>query len=394
MLGGGEADTPAMDCASCNAEIEPADRYCPACRLPNLNGTRIPRFGPAEREPGPIIAPRVLGAGQRPCPRCTGGVRRRDRYCRSCGLDVSRLPPPPVHAGRRITSGSRPGGAYRPLRPSTAALRLVVGLIAVTGLVLAGVSVVVWRRLGGEVTMIPLPETTVDWAVLQTWVQGLAVVQLGLLVLASVMMIRWTAQGARNVPSLRVGGRTIPAVWATVGWLIPFVNLVLPRQVVAELWRSADPQVEIDSSAWKGHPAPTLLNVWWICTLVAFPTAMLAGTALVGVGDFPPSALGDLHNARSAFVLLAVAEGLLVFAAVLFARVLSDVTDRQTARMDMVERGTTAPPTLASARGATAPERVRVRRRTGAQPPVPDEPTPTGSMLVHYGADGSPIGRY
>jgi len=146
---------------------------------------------------------------------------------------------------RWIGPGGRARDDYRPLRPATSVLRLVVGVIALTGVALAAVSVVVWRRLGGEVTMIALPNTSIDWAVLQSWLQGLAVVQLALLVVASVLMIRWTAQASHNVAKLRVGGHTIASVWATLGWLIPGVNLVLPRQVVVQLWRTADRTGEV-----------------------------------------------------------------------------------------------------------------------------------------------------
>ena len=380
-----------MDCGNCSAEIEAADRYCPACRMPNMGCTRIPRFGPPERELAPVIAPRITGPGQRPCPRCTGGVRRRDHYCRSCGLDVSQLPPPPlndVHPRTRFGPHSRSVEAYRPLAPSTAALRLVVGVIALTGLALAAVSVVVWRRLGGQLTMIPLPDTKLEWAVLQSWVQGLAVVQTALLVVASVLMIRWTGQAARNIAALRVAGSTTAPRWATFCWLIPGVNLVLPRQVVAELWRSADPAGDVESVGWKTQPAPTVLNLWWICTLVALPTVLLAGTELVSVGEFPPAALVDLHNAQSVFVLLAVAEGLLVFAAALFARVLGEITERQAARMIVINRGQVeADPAVSST--PPAPARTRSWRRPS---PVVAEVDPPA--LVHAGLDGSPIGRY
>ena len=355
---------------------------------------RIPRFGPPERELPPAIAPRVTGPGQRPCPRCKGGVRARDHYCRSCGLDISQLPPPPPcdpRTGRPVGAHGRPDGRYRPLAPSTAALRLVVGVIAITGVALAAVSVVVWRRLGGEVAMIPVPEAKVDWAVLQSWVQGLAVVQAALLVVASVLMIRWTAQAAGNLPALRVGGRTIAPRWATAGWLLPGVNLLVPRQVVAELWRTADPAVPVDASTWRSQPAPTVVNLWWICTLVALPTVLLAGTELASVGDFPPVALVDLHNAQSAFVLLAVAEGLLVFAAALFARVIAEVTDRQAARVVVLNRGAVlaqeANPDSVPA--APVPSRLRVRRRVV---PVVAEVAPP--VLMHAGVDGSPVGRY
>jgi hypothetical protein len=285
----------------------------------------------------------------------------------------------------------RPVDEYGPLGPSTAALRLLVGVIALTGVALAAVSVVVWRRLGGEVTMISLPDTKLDWAVLQTWVQGLAVVQMALLVVASVLMIRWTAQASRNMAALRVGGHTIASVWATLGWFIPGVNLVLPRQVVAELWRMADPAGEVDAKEWKLQPAPTVLNLWWICTLVALPTVLLAGTELVSVGQFPPVALADLRDARSAFVLLAVAEGLLVFAATLFAWVVGEITERQAERIAFLNRGSAQlePAPASTATAAAPPTRTRSWRRPAMAVAEVEPP-----LLVHAGLDGSPIGRY
>jgi hypothetical protein len=91
----------------------------------------------------------------------------------------------------------------------------------------------------------------------------------------------------------------------------------------------ADPAGEVDAKEWKLQPAPTVLNLWWICTLVALPTVLLAGTELVSVGQFPPVALADLRDAR----LRLLADDLLAMRGTLEAEVRDETAlrDRRTA---------------------------------------------------------------
>lgn len=324
-----------MECASCRADLEPHDRYCPACRLPNLQGTRHPRFGPPEVEPPPLFAPRVVAKGARPCPRCHDGIRSRDNFCRSCGLDVSRLPAPPPTSntvGVWTTPGPQGLDVYRPLTRRTQTLQLLVLAIALSGVGLAAVSLMLWRSLdGGSWPYVALPRPGLGWTTLQLWATRLAVLQVGMLVIASVLTIAWTGRAYRNLSGLEVHNRRLGPAWATLGWLVPVVNLVVPKAIFDSTWRASDPEPDrVDGSARR--PVPTVNHLWWVCTLVALPTVALALVELASIGTEPPLDIAGVHATRAVFVLLAVAEILLVFAALLFVSTLGGIAERQRAR--------------------------------------------------------------
>src|SRR3954462_1581560 len=160
------ADSPDMECASCRADLDAIDRYCPACRAPNMQGTLRPRFGPAIPDPGPMIATRVVPPGSRPCPRCQDGIRPNDTYCRSCGLDVSLLAPlPPSDRTVGVWTTPAPHGldSYRPLPRPTVVLRALVVLIAFIGCLLAAVGLLLWTKLGGgDLPFVTIPDASLS----------------------------------------------------------------------------------------------------------------------------------------------------------------------------------------------------------------------------------------
>ena len=371
-----------MECASCGADIDAMDRYCPACRLPNGQGSRHPRFGPAERDPGPTIAPRVTLDGERPCPRCRSGLRTRDHYCRSCGLDVSMLaPPPPVSrtGGVWMTPGPLTVDSYKPLGRLSLVMRVLVLLIAVSAVVTVGVSLVLWRMISDDSLLTAgLPTVDADWIALDQWVHRLAVAQAGLLVVVAIATVLWSRRGYRNLGCLGVKGRRLAPFWATYAWLIPGVNLFLPKLIVDDTWRASDPDVPAGSARWRTTPVPTANHMWWISTIVALPTVALALAAILSIRDRPVD-LAEVHATQGSLLVLAVAELLVVFASILFTRTISGVTERQLARA----------------------ARIGPARRPSMHPPVvDDEPRPPvrtpikGPVLLHTAGAGASAGRY
>lgn len=331
------ADRGGMECASCHADLDAVDRYCPACRMPNVQGTRHPRFGPAERDPGPIVAPRVLAPGVRPCPRCHDGIRSRDNYCRSCGLDVSRLAPlPPTSrtVGAWTTPGPQGLDAYRPLGGLTRLLQLLVVAVGITAIGLAGASLMQWRNLdGGSLPVFTLPRSDVGWPVLQTWMTRFAVVQVSLVLVISLLTVSWTTRAYRNLAGLGVTSPRLAPTWATLGWFVPGVNLVMPKAIIDQTWRASDPSASGGASQ-MSRPIPTINHLWWVCTLVALPTVALALFELTGLGALAPTGMAEVHAAQAALILLAVAELLTVFASVLFIATLGGIAHRQRVRAD------------------------------------------------------------
>ena len=303
--------------------------------MPNLAGRHQPKFGPADRERGPIVAPKVLGTGRIPCPRCTDGYRQGDHFCRSCGFDLSGQAPPPP-AGRTVGVWTAPGPHgmdwYRPLTLLSMGLRCLLMLVAVCALAMTATCLVIYRDLGGSLPLVGAARPGTDWSGVQAWCGSLAALQLLLLGLSGLLVIVWTRRGYRNLPALDVAGTRLAPRWATLGWLVPGANLVIPKRIIDDTWRASDPAVGPWSTAWRQTPVPTVNHLWWVCTLVALPVVVLAQVQLSLVGTLPPH-ITSQHSTQIGYLTLAVAEGLLIFTAVLLARVVGSVGERQRERV-------------------------------------------------------------
>jgi hypothetical protein len=393
-----------MECASCRADLDVTDRYCPACRGPNMRAKLHPRFGPPLRNLGPIVAPRVVPAGSRPCPRCHDGIRRRDTYCRSCGLDVSTLPALPSSdrtVGVWTTPGPRGLDGYRPLRRRTRVLQTLVVLVALAGLGLAAIALLLWRNLGGgSMPFLTLPTTSFSWAMLHRWAVRLATIEVALLAVASLLTIGWTRRAYRNLTGLDVRGRRLAPVWATAGWLVPGANLVMPKAIFDVIWRASGPASD-RGNEWRRRPVPTVNHLWWVCTLVALPTILLAMVSLSRLRSTPASSLANIHDDQATLLLLAVGELLVAFTAALFVRTLGGIATRQAQRAERLGppaalRGMRDPvPTID--RPAWAPV-VAEPDLNPVDPVVGDwslEPWPEAEpALVHLGVADTRSGRY
>ena len=371
-----------MECASCGAVIDPGDRFCPACCLPNIGGTHHPRFGPPEKEPGPLLVAREVGPGLRACPRCSDGIRVTDHYCRSCGIEVARLAPLPP-PGRTVGVWTAPGPQgsewYRPMAVLTAGLRLMLAAVAVAAICVVANSVMVDRALTGSVPLFGSRGPRPNWSELQSWGGNLAALQLLLIGLATVLLVVWTRRAYRNLTPLNVIDLRFAPRWAVLGWLIPGVDVIVPKQILDDTWRASDPAAPpyaSGTSGWRRTPVPTSHHLWWICTLVALPLVVLTEIQLSLSATLPPTTTAGIHDAQWGYLLLAGAQALLVFAGILLFRMVGSIYERQRDR--------------AAAIGPVAPE-------LGSGPGDPDEEEPVApashSVFVHA-VDAEAIGRY
>lgn len=135
---------------------------------------------------------------------------------------------------------------------------------------------------------------------------------------ALVLYIIWTWRSANNALALgRTGARQSPG-WVIAGWLVPFVNLVLPYQTVSDLWRSSAPDVG-RGDGWRSRHSSGRVASWWVAYLVgSFGYAFSIVWVL----------LGHL-GASDANVWFAVTRALLAVSGLLGVWVVWDVTQRQ-----------------------------------------------------------------
>ena len=70
-------------------------------------------------------------------------------------------------------------------------------------------------------------------------------------------------------------------MWALVGWLVPGLNLVRPKQMMDDLWRASAEDVALCSSDWRRGPRSVLSRLWWSTLWIGGLLAAAAGLASV-----------------------------------------------------------------------------------------------------------------
>jgi hypothetical protein len=145
-----------------------------------------------------------------------------------------------------------------------------------------------------------------------------SVAVLALTLMAAIVFIVWQWRTAKNALSLRrVDPRYGPG-WSIGSWFIPFANLVIPFQIMQDLWRSADARSAPDT--WRSGPRSALIGWWWGAFIVA---GLISRTSSVDGGS-----LSDLQAAEMRASVGAV---LAAIAAILAIAVVRSLTARQTA---------------------------------------------------------------
>lgn len=135
---------------------------------------------------------------------------------------------------------------------------------------------------------------------------------------ALILYIVWSWRGANNALALgRTGARQSPG-WVIAGWLVPFLNFVLPYQTMSDLYRSSGPDAG-RGDAWRSRHSSGRIATWWVAYLVgSFGYAFSIVWVL----------LGHL-SASDANLWFGVTRGVLAFSGLLGAWVVWDVTQRQ-----------------------------------------------------------------
>ncbi|MFF8476955.1 DUF4328 domain-containing protein [Streptomyces sp. NPDC015414] len=131
-------------------------------------------------------------------------------------------------------------------------------------------------------------------------------VYVNLMIVAAVLFLVWFTRARRIAQALSPSPLRGSAPWAVFSWLIPVINMWVPRGLVLDVLRAGGP-------AAAGRRDRVLVNVWW---------ATWIGHALVaGVSGGP--------GQRTPLALLLVAEGLELAAGALAIAVIQRVTGRQ-----------------------------------------------------------------
>lgn len=125
-------------------------------------------------------------------------------------------------------------------------------------------------------------------------IQGIpALAQLAAYLTTGILFLVWLYRVHRNLPALGVRRAKYSPGWA-VGWFfVPIVNLVLPYDVVKELWKDSNPDAGMSDAFFEQHPEATrqysskssLIGFWWGCWIAALVANRVYVTLLSHPGE-------------------------------------------------------------------------------------------------------------
>jgi Domain of unknown function (DUF4328) len=245
------------------------------------------------------------------CPSCGSRYIAGTVTCADClATDLQ-----PMAPGSIPPTGQSP---WHPTKGLQTALTVLFVLTAVgssiSALVHAHRNTVIDRIKDGTATMSQAQRA-------DDFVRATSLALLSLFVTTAIVFIVWQWSTAKNAGSLgRTAARYGPG-WSIGSWFIPLANLVMPVQIMQDLWRSTDPRSSADD--WRNGPRSVLVGWWW----GAFLVASLISRTISEHG----SSLAALQAADTRASLSAVVAAI---AAILAIGVVRRITARQAALRD------------------------------------------------------------
>lgn len=87
--------------------------------------------------------------------------------------------------------------------------------------------------------------------------------QMGVYFATVVAFMMWMHRAHRNLPAVGAENLKHSPGWAVGGWFVPFLNLVRPYQVMAEIWQESKPARRDMFPAYQGGGSGSALVGWW-----------------------------------------------------------------------------------------------------------------------------------
>lgn len=97
-----------------------------------------------------------------------------------------------------------------------------------------------------------------------TRVQLVGIVSLFVYVATVVVFLVWIYRAHKNLSAFGTSGLEYSPGWAVGGFFVPFLNLVRPFQVMREIWKASNPDVDYQNeSSWQYSASSPLIGLWW-----------------------------------------------------------------------------------------------------------------------------------
>jgi hypothetical protein len=151
---------------------------------------------------------------------------------------------------------------------------------------------------------------------------------------ADVVFLIWVYRAVANLPALGSPTCRFTPGSAVGSFFIPFVNLVVPYQVLATIWTESQPGLVSDEGYLLRRPT-TLVNFWWALYIVG----CLIGGVMIALQD-------DLHSLLAAYVAL---YSVRITCGVLFVIMVRRADQRQHAQWEDLQRRAAVPQPTADA---------------------------------------------
>ena len=88
--------------------------------------------------------------------------------------------------------------------------------------------------------------------------------------ITAVLFLMWIYYTHRNLPALGARELKYSPGWAVAYFFIPILNLFRPYQVVKEIWKASDPNVNVaDGSSWQNASTSPVIGWWWAIWLIS-----------------------------------------------------------------------------------------------------------------------------
>ena len=230
-------------CADCGREVAGGRKRCFLCREAAIQSgdesaveatTDSPIFGNC------IECGRVITAD-------------RDR----CALCVGDAPPPPDEAR------PHPGLAHK--YRSAGTLAIALRMMFTAWFMLAAV------EFGSLVVLFRMVDAVVDnpfayaWETLDRQIglwDSMYWVELGFGAVLAFLFITWMFRAYGNLRALGATGASFGRGWSIGGWFLPFANLVIPKKIADDIWKSSDADTRA-GAAWRINPLDWRIHAWW-----------------------------------------------------------------------------------------------------------------------------------
>jgi predicted RNA-binding Zn-ribbon protein involved in translation (DUF1610 family) len=105
---------------------------------------------------------------------------------------------------------------------------------------------------------------------------AILVLKFGVLIAIFAFLLIWVHRAYRNLPALGVRGLKFSPGEAVRSWFRKIASLYQPHQVIKEIWKGSDPNVDLtNGSSWKDASSWSVITWWWFLWMVIVPVNLL-----------------------------------------------------------------------------------------------------------------------